>query len=465
MQTNNQNMKAYSNKYRVIFNFFLFFIATLFISSCKKFLDAKTNKALVLSETLDDAQALLDHYSLMNTFFPSLGNESDDNYYLPLSYFQTMAVNNRNRHTWAKSALDETSWGFLYQKVLAANIAKETVDKQPEDIRNTQEAKALKGGALYFRATAFYELCQYYTVPYEKSTVAQSLGIPLRLNSAVDPVSTRTTLEESWQQIVKDYKQAILLLPDRNGPLSRPSKAAAYAALTRVCLSMQDYEMAGKYADSALLLHSTLMSFSDIDASAPYPFKRFNPEVIFSSITSSSGAFLPTRYTIDSLLYQSYNNNDLRKELYFTPNTTGVGTFGFRGGYDGSTTPFNGLATDEIILIRAECAARSGLTDSAMSDMNRLLVTRWKPGTFVPFTATSSKEALNIVLQERRKELILRGTRWFDLRRLNTEEGYAETLIRNVDGVTYTLPSRDPRYTFLIPAKVIALTGMEQNAR
>ena len=118
-----------------------------------------------------------------------------------------------------------------------------------------------------------------------------------------------------------------------------------------------------------------------------------------------------------------------------------------------------------MYLIRAEAAARAGLKDSALADLNRLLSTRWKTGTFVPYAAGSADQALDIILAERRKELIMRGTRWFDLRRLNKEPRFAKTLVRIQNSTTYTLSPNDNRYTFLIPAQVIALTGMQQNTR
>ena len=454
-------MRVTSNKYFILFS--LFFLASFMLISCKKYLDAKTDKSLVIPSSLADAQALLDNYHWVNGFYPSLGDESDDNFYLLPTYFNSISVLRRGHHIWAEETTDENDWGYMYQIVLDANIAIETVDKQPSSISNSIEGKSIKGAAFFFRAYAFYQLVQYYCLPYNSSTSSSDLGIPLRLSSDETIVSKRATLEASWQQIVADFKTAISLLPVTNYPLSRPSKEAAYAALARTCLDMSDYELAGKYADSSLQLNQTLIDFNTLNSSLSYPFQRFNQETIFSSVVQGTGTFFPTNYRVDSLLYQSFDTNDLRRVIYFVSN--GPGTVGFKGSYDGTNVPFNGLATDEMYLIRAESEARAGLKDSAMADLNKLLSTRWKAGTFVPLIANNSDEALNIILTERRKELILRGTRWFDLRRLNQETRFAKTLIRVQNGITYTLPANDPRYTFLIPTQVIALTGMQQNVR
>lgn len=446
-------------------NAFLLLLALglVILSSCKKYLDAKTDKQLVIPATLDDAQALVDFYTVMNGFYPSLGIESDDNFYLLPSYFNSMNVTRKNHHIWAQNALAEIDWTFMYQIVLNTNIAMETIAKQNAEERNSVRANNINGQASFFRASAFYQLVQYYAVPYDKSTASGTLGIPLRLTSDATPISTRATLEESWQQLINDFKTAVRLLPVNNSPITRPSKGTAYASLARVCLDMGDFSSAGKYADSALQLKNTLLNFNNVDGSQAYPFDRYNAEVLLSSIMQFIGPQSPTNYRVDTLLYRTYDVNDLRRSLFFRSN--GVGTVGFRGGYDGTSTPFNGPATDEVYLIRAEAAARAGLKDSALADINRLLSTRWKTGTFVPYAAGSADQALDIILAERRKELIMRGTRWFDLRRLNKEPRFAKTLVRIQNSTTYTLSPNDNRYTFLVPAQVIALTGMQQNTR
>jgi hypothetical protein len=118
-----------------------------------------------------------------------------------------------------------------------------------------------------------------------------------------------------------------------------------------------------------------------------------------------------------------------------------------------------------LYLIRAECYARAGNISSAMSDLNTLLKTRWVSGTYTDMTATTADEALGKVLIERRKELLMRGQRWTDLRRLNKDSRFAVTLQRVINGTTYTLPPNDLRYTLLIPYNVIQISGIQQNPR
>lgn len=169
-------------------------------------------------------------------------------------------------------------------------------------------------------------------------------------------------------------------------------------------------------------------------------------------------------YQYVASLYLSYAPNDLRVNMYFTPNAYGEG---FKGSYDGDpgNGPFTGIATDEVLLIHAECLARLGKTADAMNDLNHLLLNRFLAGTFVPLTAANSNDALKLILQERRKELVMRGARWADLRRLGLDPEWAVTPQRIIAGKSYSLPPKSSLYTFLLPKQVIELSGMQQNVR
>ena len=125
---------------------------------------------------------------------------------------------------------------------------------------------------------------------------------------------------------------------------------------------------------------------------------------------------------------------------------------------------FTGIATDEVYLTRAESYARAGNKTAALADLNTLLQARMKTGTFIPVAANSAAEALTIILQERRKELLMRCTRWMDIKRLN-KEGAAITLKRILNNQVYLLPPNDLRYAMAIPEYIIDITGMPQNPR
>src|SRR5690606_35208729 len=105
-------------------------------------------------------------------------------------------------------------------------------------------------------------------------------------------------------------------------------------------------------------------------------------------------------------LVNSFHAGDLRKNLFLTENSDG--SFGFRGSYEGAIHLFSGLSLSEIYLTKAEAAVRNGRVAEGIAVLNELLETRWEEGSFVPYQAKGVEEALEIVLLERRKELVHR---------------------------------------------------------
>ncbi|MNL30286.1 SusD family protein [compost metagenome] len=163
-----------------------------------------------------------------------------------------------------------------------------------------------------------------------------------------------------------------------------------------------------------------------------------------------------------------YEQNDLRKQIFFRPNTgQNLGTFSFRGSFNGNEQPFGvftGTTTAEILLIRAECYARGGNKSEAISDLNTLLEKRYNKLGWLPLNPSLINNPLEVILTERRKELVFRGIRWQDLRRLNAE-GANITIKRTLDGTDYLLPANDKRWVALIPFDVINRSGIQQNIR
>jgi hypothetical protein len=94
--------------------------------------------------------------------------------------------------------------------------------------------------------------------------------------------------------------------------------------------------------------------------------------------------------------------------------------------------------------------------------LNQLLEKRYQSGTFVPIVYQNPQMLLDTILAERQKELIFRGERWADIKRLNLE-GRNILLRRFVNNEWIQLEPNSPRYAAPIPEKVIDLSGMQQN--
>src|SRR5690606_38803427 len=135
--------------------------------------------------------------------------------------------------------------------------------------------------------------------------------------------------------------------------------------------------------------------------------------------------------------------------------------------YASDVLPLTGLTTAELYLIKAECLIRNGERDAGVAVLDQLLRNRWNAAVdYPPTTAAGDDEALRIVLEERRKELVFKGLRWYDLRRLNKDPRFAKTLTRTYNGETFTLPPDSKRYAFPIPnTERMANPNIQQNER
>lgn len=439
----------------------------LFFTSCKKYLDKKPDKKLVVLSSLKDMQSLLDNSVVMNSALPNVLQIAADDYYLALyDEWASRSPEEQGNYIWDPATFHPNNWGNCYQTVYYSNLILDNIDKIELTNNSLDNWKSIKGSALFFRGFSFFHLAQAYCKPYLQGAENADPGIVLRLNSDFNEVSVRSTVQQTYSQVINDLKQSVSLLPVTTLYKTRPNKAAAFGALARVYLSIEDYVHAGLYADSSLSLYSTLMDYRNMDSTATVPFQMFNSEVIFHSWSTASILNIG-RAKVDSDLYKSYASNDIRKRIFFMSN--GNGTYYFKGNYTSlqASTYFNGIATDEIYLIKAECQARQGNLTAALDALATLLQKRYR--TPVSVTASTTDEALAKVLDERRKELLFRGIRWSDLRRLNRDPRFAKTLTRVLKAPTstqtYTLPPNDLRYVLLIPPTVIALSGIQQNPR
>lgn len=450
-------------KYTII----LILVGTLSILGCKDYLDAKPDKKLAVPHKISDLWALLDNYSIMNRASPVAGEDYTDNYYLTETSLNAITnINTRNNYTWDDKGERIGDWSNPYRAIFYANVVLDELDNVTKnDPAKQEDLKAIQGSALFFRSFLFYEVAQIFAPQYSDDNLLLPC-IPLRLNSDPNDLSVRSTVQETYNRIVNDLKFASILLPETSSPKNRPTKAAAFGLLGRVYLNMGDYQNAALYADSCLSIYRTLIDYNSLNKTTAVPIARFNDEVIFASRSyTESGLMAPSRCKIDTMLYNSYAENDLRKVILFKKNTDG--SYTVKGSYDGSYAGafFNGIATDEQYLILAECYARMGFLEKASSNLNTLLSKRTASTGFVPKHFRSIEEALDGILKERRKEMIVRGLRWSDIRRLSREPNYTPILKRKLGNKVFELLANDKRYITLIPTKIIQSSNMTQNDR
>lgn len=454
-------------------------ITCLLAFSCQKsFLETRQNKALLVPTTLNDFASLLDNSSDVMNQDPGLSLIASDDFYATEVALVALNFLERNSYLW-HSGYDfyegyaPPDWQNLYRQIFYSNVVLDGLINITRTNKNKIEFDRIKGSALFHRSWAFYQLAQVFAEPYKPSTRNQDSGIILRLSANINDRPLRSTNDATYQQILKDLLEAEELLPITTSITSRPSRIAAQAFLARLYLTMQD-NGAKQHATLALSMQDTLLDYESIIATPIRPMPQSVPngniEVIFHSTIIPNFSFpgnglSNTLIRVDSTLYRSYDENDRRKALFYYPVANDQATF--KGSYVGMAALqlyFTGLATDELYLILAECEAREKNITESMRYLNILLKTRWKKDKFITIIASTAEEALKIVLIERRKELVARGLRWSDLRRLNQNEETAVTLSRKLKDQTIQLKPNDNRYVFLLPENEVT-ENIPQNFR
>lgn len=429
-----------------------------FLSGCNKFLEEKTDKKLVVPTNLNDLQALLDMYVVVNVSDPGEGEIAADDYYLHESTWAGLWYEyDRRAYTWEPDfGTDQNTWFTTYRNVYYANIILEHLGGFDDMDTQTQgQWNNIAGQAYFMRARGHLVVQLIWALAYDENNAGTDLGVPLRLSSDFNMESYRPSNREVYAQIIEDLEKAIALLPDQPMHVLRASKPAAYALLARTYLFMRDYDKCFRYADSCLQLRNTLMDYNELDAMASFPINEFNVEVLHQSLINGAHQPLQNGFAlVDTNLYALYHNNDLRRTIYFQDNENG--SHSFKGNYSGLPNYFGGIAIDEVYLMRSECHARAGNLQEAMADLGHLLSHRYKAGTYFPQTVENAEEALNVILEERRKELLFRGLRFPDVKRLNKGGAYiAFERYLEESGVSYTLPPNDPRFALPIAEAVL----------
>lgn len=432
------------------------------------FLDIKSESNLVIPKSVEDVTGLMNNTVMFNGVCTELGTVGGDEFIVRDGLLHTLTVPwQRNAYIWADEVYEGQTigdWNNAYQRILYCNIALETLDKlNAEEI---EEARIAKGSALFYRAYSHYLLQQQFGMPYVANSAQRDLGIPLKVESDVTLRSVRSTVEETYNQIIEDLKTAVILLPTISENRYSASKSAAYALFAKVYLDMQDYDKALTHVDLCLGIQNRLLDYNDIPIGASIPFSTKpieNVEIIYYASMLPS-AILRTSYSISPEVLELYSDDDLRKEVYFTRNVDG--RILFKGSYlgFGNGIYFVGLAVDEMYLIAAECLARLGRDESARNMISTLLRHRITKGSLINLP-TGGEALLTYILEEKRRQLVFRGTRWGDLRRLNQDVRFSKKIERHIDGASYILEPNAKKYTWPIPDAAVLYSDIIQNER
>jgi len=439
--------------------------ASLF-QSCSNYTDIKTGGALTPGE-YENYRYLMNNMGVLERSIDMPDMTSDDIEYLDTTMQTSLALSFRNAYTWSENFYDATSedpdWALLYASNYYCNLVIKDVMSSTDG--TLEEKEGLIAEARVHRAYNYFTLVNEYGRQYNEATAATDLGVPLILEPNVSITPVRATVKAAYDLVLADLKSAIADLPAKPRYNIYPSKAAAYALLARVYLQMGNYTPAGLYADSALSIQNTLL---DLPTVTTMPLRLDNPEIILSKKAGQSHAYSAYQ-VLSSDLLSLFDTNDFRYSKLTRDLTTNGKTFRVNNmeslNYENRNI---GPSVPEMMLVAAECKARNNEVVAAMEILNTLRAKRFNPGDLILLNASNADEALEIVIEERRRELMFKCARWFDQKRLFNDSRFAKNISRTnlVTGQTAVLEPGSNRYLFPVPLYNIQLNpSLEQNPR
>lgn len=332
--------------------------------------------------------------------------------------------------------------------------------------------KLAKAEAKIYRAFDHFMLVNVYAKAYDPATAATDGGICIMDKYDLEAQPKKSTVKEVYDFIQKDIDEALPYLQEKPIDVYHPSLAFAWALKANVHLFKREFAAAKAAALKSLSYNNSIFDLVNYASkggpkSVAIPTAS-NPEVLsymyMSGYTEMNFAFINI---LSPELVNLFGKDDARFNLFMnTTNSSfldiGSGTAYYNVRYNKFFYPTVGMKTPEVYLMLAECYAREGSLPQAMDIVNQLRVKRITGGTVVLAVPATVKETMEIIIAERRKELLFGFHRFFDLKRLNLDPEYAKTVVHTfplvstaVPQQTYTLKPNSRLY--IIPFPLSAL--------
>jgi hypothetical protein len=149
----------------------ILFILLIFGCSKESFLNKKPDNKLIIPETLEDVQSLLDNTLYLNGgntgITPTLMEDGTDDYILSDATFSSIKIpEHKERYIWGKEIygvlMTDREWGFSYSGMLQINLALDVLSTINRNANNQNAWDNAYGSAKFFRAMTYFQLAQTF---------------------------------------------------------------------------------------------------------------------------------------------------------------------------------------------------------------------------------------------------------------------------------------------------------------
>ncbi|MFH6990950.1 RagB/SusD family nutrient uptake outer membrane protein [Flavobacterium sp. FlaQc-48] len=309
-----------------------------------------------------------------------------------------------------------------------------------------------KAEAKIYRAYDHFLLVNTYAKGYDPQTASTDGGICIMDKFDLEAQPSKSTVAQVYDFIQKDIDDALPYLQEKPLDVYHPSLAFAWAFKAKVHLFKREIASAQAAAEKSLSYNSQIFDMVAYNAQGgpnvvAVPAAN-NVEVLsYMYMTGYNEMNFAYQNIISPELRTLFGTNDARFNLFFNTTSTtnldqGSNTAYWATVYTKYFYSTVGMKTTEVYLMLAECYAREDKYSEAVAVLNKLRAKRILSGTVNLAVPATRKETMNLVVNERRKELLLGFNRFFDLKRLNNEPDYAKTITRVFPIVNKTVPQK-----------------------
>ena len=475
----------------------------LVVASCSDFLDENPDQRVALESLDNAAQLLVNGYPIAS---PNFTEWMTDNVQF------TAGTNIRLSHQQIFAWEDVTTgpneqdtpdfyWFETYNSIAHANEVLAILDDLEIEPGDQTRKDAIEGEALLIRAYGHFMLVNLFGKHFSLSA-SSGEGVPYIKTPETTFLAQyeRESVNKVYDEIEDDLIRGLDLIDDsfyENSGKYHFNRNAALAFASRFYLFKRDFIRCIQFSDEllganpeAFVRDLTAQDFQLAGSSVTeYPRLYTSPDQAanlmlmrkISLFHRLDFAYGPERNFYSGLFSSSVFGDltDQRENPAFVKGPNNLFPVRFQSLFERSSlnsssgfpyhiyTAFTG---EEVLLNRAEANAVQNNLDEAIADLQVLSERRFSGGTptltldllqsFYNSTDDQNNVLSYIIFLERRKEFLMQGLRWFDLKRYNLS---VTRVLPN--GSIITLEEDDLRKVLQIPQSAIDVGGLKINPR
>lgn len=475
--------------------FILLTAAAFIVAGCGDYLEENPDNRVELNTPEKAAQLLTNAYSSAGYSFTEWMSDN-----VSFTTGTTKLPEHNQLYFWEDVTTDDQDtptyfWTSTYDAIAHANEVLAVIDNLPGE-RN--QKRAVEAEALLTRAYGHFMLVNLFAKHYDPETAATDPGIPyvLEPERVFLKQYERNTVKEVYDLIEDDLLLGLRRVNESyyaNSGKYHFGQNAALAFASRFYLFKGDFEKCIEYSTQMLgtapeVFVKNVQQLFD-DTSNPNDFIRAwtspnDPSnlLLVRQITNFpvNVGYWPSPNLVRSLFnFNPWGEDDIRVSneypIYVRGNGWAIAKSEFLfertsltsnvGLYYSIAPVFRG---EEVLLNRAEAYVYTNNLTAAIADLQTFANNRYSGPPTVSIqplrnayqTSNNQLAVLFYILDERQKEFIHEGLRWFDIKRY----GFPVTHY-DESGIPYELEPDDRRKVLQIPTAAIDVGGLEPNPR